>query len=208
MANVLISVLPVGELQANCYILNPEGTDKAILVDPGDDVMLIKRALASMNLSPECILLTHGHYDHMLGAAHLKNEFGCRVLIHEKDAVYLTDRTYNLCPDRDAERFLPLAPDGFIPEGDFEVSGIKFTVISTPGHTPGGICLYLPDQGALISGDTLFSNGFGRTDFKGGDWLMLVKSLKKLFLLPPETFVYPGHGAGAPVGDIRKGFYR
>ena len=208
MANVIIRALPVGELQANCYILNLEGSDKAVVIDPGDDVALIKRALSSMNLSAEAILLTHGHYDHMLGAAHLKNEFGCKVYIHEKDKVYLENRTHNLCPDCDAERFLPIAPDGLIPEGDFEVSGISFTVILTPGHTPGGVCLYLPDQGALISGDTLFSNGFGRTDFVGGDWLALCKSLKKLFALPPETFVYPGHGAGAPVGDIRKGFYR
>lgn len=208
MANVNIRVLPVGELQANCYILNAEGSDKAVLVDPGDDVERIKRALASLGLSAECILLTHGHYDHMLGAAALKNEFGCKVYIHEKDAVYLSDRTFNLCPDRDAERFSPIAPDGQIPEGAFEAAGIRFTVISTPGHTPGGVCLYLPEQGALISGDTLFSNGFGRTDFVGGDWLALCRSLKTLFNLPPETFVYPGHGAGAPVGDIRKGFYR
>lgn len=208
MANVIIRALPVGELQANCYILNLEGSDKAVVIDPGDDVALIKRALSSMNLSAEAILLTHGHYDHMLGAAHLKNEFGCKVYIHEKDKVYLENRTYNLCPDCDAERFLPIAPDGLIPEGDFEVSGISFTVILTPGHTPGGVCLYLENQKTLISGDTLFSNGFGRTDFVGGDWLTLCKSLKKLFALPPETFVYPGHGAGAPLGDIRKGFYR
>ncbi len=208
MANVNIRVLPVGELQANCYFLNAEGSDKAVLVDPGDDAGLIKRALASLNLTPECILLTHGHYDHMLGAAHLKNEFGCKVYIHEKDAIYLTDRTCNLCPDQDADRFIAQPPDALIPEGDFEVGGVRFTVIHTPGHTPGGVCLYLEDQNALISGDTLFSNGFGRTDFKGGDWLALCRSLKTLFALPPETFVYPGHGAGAPAGDIRKGFYR
>ena len=208
MTKVDIRVLPVGELQANCYILNAQGSDKAVIVDPGDDADLIKRALASLNLVPECILLTHGHYDHMLSAAHLKNEFGLKVCIHEKDAVYLTDRSYNLCPDQDAERFLPISPDGLIPEGDFEVCGIHFTVIPTPGHTPGGVCLYLENQKTLISGDTLFSNGFGRTDFVGGDWLSLCRSLKTLFNLPPETFVYPGHGAGAPVGDIRKGFYR
>lgn len=208
MANVIIRALPVGELQANCYILNLEGSEKAVVIDPGDDVSLIKRALSSMNLSVESILLTHGHYDHMLAAAHLKNEFGAKVYIHEKDKDYLEDHTYNLCPDRDKERFLPISPDGLIPEGDFEVSGIRFTIIPTPGHTPGGVCMYLPDQSALISGDTLFSNGFGRTDFVGGDWLALCKSLKKLFALPPETFVYPGHGAGAPVGNIRKGFYR
>lgn len=208
MAKVLIRALPVGELQANSYILNAEGSERALLVDPGDDPERIKRALSSLNLSCECILLTHGHFDHMLGAAHLKNAFGCKVFIHEKDAVYLSDRTFNLCPDQDKDRFLPLAPDGFIPEGDFEVCGIRFTVIHTPGHTPGGVCLYLPEQNALLSGDTLFSNGFGRTDFVGGDWLALCKSLKTLFSLPAETFVYPGHGAGAPVGEIRKGFYR
>ena len=157
MAKANIHVLPVGELQANCYILNLDSSDQAVLVDPGDDVNLIKHTLSSMNLSANSILLTHGHYDHMLGAAHLKNEFGAKIYIHEKDQIYLSDRTYNLCPDRDAERFLPVSPDGLIPEGDFEVSGIKLTVIPTPGHTPGGVCLYLPDQGALISGDTLFS---------------------------------------------------
>lgn len=208
MPNIKIHALPVGDLQANMYIIHPEGSEKALLVDPGDNVNLIKRALSELSLTPACILLTHGHYDHMLGAAHLKKEFGAKIYIHEKDAVYLSDRTYNLCPDQDADRFLPLAPDGFLPEGDFEEAGVRFCVIHTPGHTPGGICLYLKEQNALISGDTLFSNGFGRTDFIGGDWAALFKSLKTLFSLPPETYVYPGHGAGAPIGDIRKGFYR
>ncbi len=205
---VIIRVLPVGALQANCYVLNLEDSDKCVLIDPGDDVNLIKRALSELALTPECILLTHGHYDHMLGAAHLKEAFGAKVYIHEKDEAYLSDRTYNLCSDSDALRFVPLAPDGFLPEGEFEADGIRFTVIHTPGHTPGGVCFYLENQGALISGDTLFSNGFGRTDFVGGNWTALFKSLKTLFNLPPETFVYPGHGAGAPIGDIRKGFYR
>ena len=208
MSRINIRALPVGELKANCYILNPEDTNKAVLIDPGDDVNLIKRALASLSLTPEGILLTHGHYDHMLGSAHLQKEFGIKVFIHENDAVFLSDRTYNLCPDSDADRFIPIQPDGFIGQGDFEIAGIRFTVIHTPGHTPGGVCLYLENQGALISGDTLFSNGFGRTDFIGGSWTQLFKSLKTLFALPSETFVYPGHGTGAPVGDIRKGFYR
>lgn len=208
MSNINIRVLPVGELQANCYILNLDASDKAVLVDPGDDVSLIKRTLSSVSLTPECILLTHGHFDHMLGAAHLKEAFGARVFIHEKDAVYLSDRKYNLCPDADADKFIPIAPDGCITEGEFDAAGIRFTVIPTPGHTPGGVCLYLKDSNALLSGDTLFSNGFGRTDFIGGSWMDLFKSLKTLFELPPETQIFPGHGAGAPIGDIRKGFYR
>lgn len=207
-SSININILPVGELQANCYILNPEGSQDAVLVDPGDDLNKIRRALASLSLTPAAVLLTHGHYDHMLSAAHIKEEFGAKVYISENDAFYLSDRTYNLCPDSDAERFCPIVPDGFIPEGEFEIGGISFTVIPSPGHTPGGVCFYLKEQGAILTGDTLFSNGFGRTDFIGGNWTALFKSLKTLFSLPPETMVYPGHGAHAPVGDIRKGFYR
>lgn len=208
MSHVHIRPLPVGELQANCYIINEEGSKKCVLVDPGDDAGRIKSALDALSLSPEAIVLTHGHYDHMLGAAHLKEAFGAKIWIHEKDAVYLSDRTYNLCPDSDADRFIPLKPDALLTEGEIEIAGISFTVIPTPGHTPGGVCLYLKSQSALLSGDTLFSNGFGRTDFIGGSWVALFKSLKTLFQLPPETTVYPGHGAGAPIGDIRKGFYQ
>ena len=191
MTKVDIRVLPVGELQANCYFLNAQGSDKAVIVDPGDDADLIKRALASLNLVPECILLTHGHYDHMLSAAHLKNEFGLKVCIHEKDAVYLTDRSYNLCPDQDAERFLPISPDGLIPEGDFEVCGIHFTVIPTPGHTPGGVCLYLENQKTLISGDTCFQTASGAPILRAATGLRFAGRSKRCLRFRPKPLYTP-----------------
>lgn len=205
---ICIYCLPLGELQANCYIVHQKEASACILIDPGDDTNLIKKTLSSLSLTPEVILLTHGHFDHMLGAAHIKNEFGAKLYISEKDEIFLSDKTCNLCPEKDERRFLPCSCDGYISEGGQEFCGIPFTIIPTPGHTPGGVCLYIKEEGVLFSGDTLFSNGFGRTDFIGGDWAALFRSLKTLFALPPETMVYPGHGAGAPVGDIRKGFYR
>lgn len=208
MEKIYVDVLPLGELQANCYIVRREDSEKCLVIDPGDDYETLKNALSSLSLVPEHVLLTHGHFDHMLSAACLKNDFGAKICISEKDEIFLSDPSYNLCPENSVVPFAPVKADYLFTAGDYTLSGVAFTVIETPGHTPGGVCYYLKDQCMLFSGDTLFSNGFGRTDFKGGDWTALFKSLKNLFALPPDTQVFPGHGESANAGNIRKGFYR
>ena len=208
MDKILVTVLPLGELQANCYLVRREGSKNSIVIDPGDDYETLKEALDRLSLIPRHVLLTHGHFDHMLCAAHLKSDFGAKICISEKDEIFLSDKSYNLCPDTSVVPFVSAKADLLLSAGDYTLSDIDFTVIETPGHTPGGVCYYLKDEQLLFSGDTLFSNGFGRTDFKGGDWAALFKSLKTLFQLPPGTLVYPGHGEHANAGDIRKGFYR
>lgn len=182
--------LVCGAYQENCYIINGE-----LIVDPGDDLAAIKSAAPN----PRAILLTHGHFDHMLAAEELQKEFGAEVYVHEADAECLSDPALSLY-DPDVSS-LP-APHSLRHRvfGDFFEN---FRVIETPGHTPGSVCLYDEAEGVLLSGDTLFRAGFGRTDLAGGSMSKLISSIRALFQLPAETRVYPGHGEATTIGAER-----
>lgn len=189
--------LVVGQLAANCYLAVCEKTNKVAIIDPGDDGEFIIQKILDLKLKPEFMAATHGHFDHILAATELKLAFGIPFYLHQKDLSILK-RTR-----RTAEYFLgisvdpPPKVDKFIKEGDILRFGKeKLAVMETPGHTPGGICLYSNLGGVLFSGDTLFaSGGIGRTDLGGSSLENLISSIKtQLFILPEETLVYPGHG--------------
>lgn len=170
-----------GLYQANAYVI-----DGKYLVDPGDDIAALRKAVEK----PEAILLTHGHFDHMLGAEPIQKECGAAVYLHEADAGMLTDEklsAYN--PDASV-----LKQPKEIVRSDYPEEIFGFKVLHTPGHTPGCICLYNEKEGVLFSGDTLFRAGYGRYDLPGGDVNALVNSLNMLLMLPGDTTVYPGHG--------------
>ncbi len=192
-----IDGLILGSYQTNCYILRgDESAEDCLVVDTGLEAGGLIDFLGEHKLNPIAVVLTHGHADHIRGVALLRDKFpGIKVYIHRLDTEMLTGAVSNLSL-MEGIRFSTEPADFVLEEGDVvEQAGIKLKVLHTPGHTPGGICLYSEEEGIVFSGDTLFCAGVGRTDFPGGSMTRLIKSIReKLLGLPDETVVYPGHG--------------
>jgi hydroxyacylglutathione hydrolase len=194
-------VFPVGMLQCNCSILGDPVSREAVVVDPGADVAYIASRVAAHGLTVKQIVVTHAHIDHIAGALSLQALTGAPVLYNEGDLPLVAMMDVQAgwlgmaTPD-------VAAPDGSLAHGDrFGVTGVHGTVLQTPGHTPGSLCLYLPDQALLLAGDTLFAGSVGRTDLPGGDAATLLRSIyTHLLPLPSETRVIPGHGPATTIG--------
>jgi glyoxylase-like metal-dependent hydrolase (beta-lactamase superfamily II) len=192
-----IDRLILGTFETNCYILRQnEAAKDCLIIDTGLEAGELTDFLSQQKLNPLAVVLTHGHADHITGLAIVRKNYPhIKVYIHKLDASMLTKPTSNL--SLLTGRFFKTAPaDVLIEDGDLiEQAGVKLEVFHTPGHTPGGICLYSKDNGIVFTGDTLFADSVGRTDFPGGNMTQLIKSIKKkLCILPDETVVYPGHG--------------
>jgi glyoxylase-like metal-dependent hydrolase (beta-lactamase superfamily II) len=194
-----IKRLVVSPIETNCYIVSRKGGTEAFIIDPGDDAAVIAEAVCADGLRPAGIINTHGHADHAGANGELKDRFNCPILIHELDAPYLLDPELNLSMFMGGRMDGPAA-DRILKDGEEACLGdTAFRVIHSPGHTPGGICLFA--EGVLFSGDTLFSSSVGRTDFPGGSQEALLTSIRtKLLTLPEETVVYPGHGPSTIIG--------
>lgn len=195
-----IKTMQVGALGTNCYIVSCSRTKEALIIDPGGNASDIISYVHAHDLAVKAIVDTHGHGDHIASNDELRDRLGAKLYIHEKDQAMLASAEENLS----LYIGIPIelrAADAFLREGDtLTIGDIVFTVLETPGHTRGGISLYTKD-GAVFSGDTLFYLSVGRTDFPGGSMRALNESIKeKLFTLPDDTKVYPGHG---PATDIR-----
>lgn len=190
----------LGDWGTNCYIVACSETKQAAVIDPGQPDAWIKRVLREENLTPRLVILTHGHLDHIGGVEWVKGFTGAPVLIHPADAAMLPDPALNGSLFF-GERVVAPPADRLLNEGEtVAVGNLRLQVLHTPGHTPGGICLYT--AGHVIAGDTLFAGSIGRTDLPGGNYETLIRSIKqKLLPLPPETVVYPGHGETTSVGD-------
>ena len=192
---MIFQTVVVGPLAVDCYIAGSETTREAAVIDPGGDAGKIIEALQKNNLKLKYIILTHAHFDHAGAAAELQEETGAQVMVHEKDAILLknTDAQAALFGMQTSR---PPKPDYFLRGGDnIKIGDVEMEVIETPGHTPGGISLYVKDAGVVFTGDTLFWGSIGRTDLPGGDFNTIIHSLKdKLGRLPDDTKVYPGHG--------------
>lgn len=202
-----IQTIVCGAYQENAYLVCPEGGDTAALIDPGDDLPALRRAVAASGRKLGGILLTHGHFDHMLSARALQMESGAAVYVHPADAKMLADRNLSVYDAQAARQPFPEGLEGADPGAEIEICGLRFSVLHTPGHTPGGVCYYDAAGGALFSGDTLFCAGFGRFDLPGGSARELRASLTRLFALPDETRVLPGHGCETSIAAER-GRYR
>jgi hydroxyacylglutathione hydrolase len=173
----MLRKIVVGPYQANCYVLGCKETMEGLVIDPGDEVFRIVQAITETGLTIRHILITHGHIDHVGGAAELKRITGAPVSIHPLDITGL-----GFSPDREVN-------DG----DDIRVGTYLIKVLHTPGHSPGGVCYLAP--GAVFTGDTLFAGSIGRTDFPGGDHRRLIEGVQsKLFTLDENLRVYPGHG--------------
>jgi hydroxyacylglutathione hydrolase len=191
----------VGMMGVCCYILSCEQTSKAAIVDPGGDEQRLLELVQASNLEVEYIIATHGHPDHVCGNRRIKEATGAAIVMHEADDDFFSqDQVKNYFSMLGLEATPPT--DIRVKDGDSISFGeVSLEVIHTPGHTPGGMCLYnKPD---LITGDTLFVGGIGRTDFPGGSHHELISSIQqKLLKLPPETIVWPGHGYGGSRSTI------
>lgn len=181
---MLIKTLPVGQLETNCYVVTNESTLECVVIDPGDESNTILDYIESNHLKCTAVMITHGHYDHTGAADAVAEETGATVYMNSRDDARVIE-----------SRQLPYRlPDNGInyDDGDIiDTAGLRFEVIATPGHTPGGVTIKCED--CLFTGDTLFRGSLGRTDLDGGDMDKELASLKKLCSLEGDYEVYPGH---------------
>ena len=200
---MIIEKLEVGPIMANCFILGCESTKEAVVVDPGDDADRILMALAKAELQVKYLVNTHGHFDHVGANKRMKEVTGAPIAIHPGDEPMLTELSRSAAMFGLSAENSPPA-DRLLNHGDEICFGeTTLKVIHTPGHSPGGICLYTP--GHLFAGDALFAGSIGRTDLPGGDFDTLISSIKtKLFTLPEETVVYTGHGPETSIGNEKR----
>lgn len=193
-----------GIISTNCYLVINEETKQTVVIDPAACPAYLMGHIKSEGLQVEAILLTHGHFDHIMGIGDLRIEFPVPVYAHEGDWETLLDPSLNLSISyTDGYTF-----DGatYVRDGQtLELAGASFQVIHTPGHTPGGVCYYLENEKVLFSGDTLFQNSVGRTDFPNSSMSDLIRSLReKVMALPDDVKVYPGHMGETTIGHERK----
>jgi hydroxyacylglutathione hydrolase len=202
---MILETFPVGPLHCNCTILGDEVTHEAVVVDPGDNIPEILSRLQKHGLTLRQIIVTHAHIDHVGGAALLRKSTGAPVVMNQRDlellgmmemqAGWLGIPTPQVAPpDASAEDGLTVG-----------LATLPAQVLHTPGHTPGSICLLLPDHDLLLAGDTLFAGSIGRTDLPGGDGRQILRSLReRLLALPDSTRVLPGHGPETTIGEERQ----
>jgi glyoxylase-like metal-dependent hydrolase (beta-lactamase superfamily II) len=199
---VKIQGFTIGPLETNAYLVVDEGSRQALLIDPGIESEDIYQVIEKEGFEICAIVNTHGHFDHVCGNEFFKAKTGAPVLIHQEDVALMRQAA------QQALTFgfqvpTPPPPDRLLTEGDEVVVGEnRMLVLHTPGHTPGGICLY--GGGLAIVGDTLFAGSIGRTDLVGGSIEILLASIRsKILSLPNETAVYPGHGPPTTIGEER-----
>lgn len=198
---ICIDSTVVGGVGTNCYIVRKEGSDRCVVIDPGDDGKQLAGFIKDNGLVLEDILLTHGHFDHIMGASDLMSELGGRLCVLEEEKELLEDAGLNVSAMAGAGP-VSLFADLFLKDGqDYETAGMKFTVIHTPGHTRGSCCYYMKEEALLFSGDTLFFESIGRSDLPTGNGNTLIQSLReKVLTLPEEVKVFPGHGPATQIG--------
>lgn len=202
---MILRQLVVGRLSTNCYLLGCERTREAMVIDPGGDADSILETVVELDLKVQQIVLTHSHFDHILAADELRSATGAGLAIHRSEASMLTD------PPALFRFFAPQTPRGLVADrllddGDtLSVGELQAEVLHTPGHSPGGISLWMAEEGIVFCGDTLFQQGVGRSDFPGSDHETLMRSIReRLYALPDETVVYPGHGPSTTIGHERQ----
>ncbi len=198
--NLKIMSVTLGMCQTNCYFVYKEGNNKGIFIDPADNGKMLYEGLKNKGFEISAIFITHGHFDHITGADELRKLSGAKIYAPLEDKELLEDPIQNLSGNW-AEP-VTLSADEYFGDGkEYEIEGMKFKTILTPGHTKGSSCFYFEEDKQLFSGDTLFYESIGRTDFPTGSHSQLVRNLKeKLLTLPADVEVHSGHGPASDIG--------
>ncbi|MGA2356112.1 MAG: MBL fold metallo-hydrolase [Terriglobales bacterium] len=198
-------ILPVGPLHCNCSIIGDETTHEAMVIDPGDDIEDVLAIIRDQKLQVKQIVITHAHIDHVGGAMKLRAATGAPILLNQNDYALLKmlDVQASWLGVATPEE---VAIESSIADGQsLQTGSIKASVLHTPGHTEGSVCLYFPAEKLLIAGDTLFARSIGRTDLPGGSYEKIMRSLHdRVLTLPDETVVIPGHGQRTTIGEERE----
>lgn len=200
-----IKRLVLGLVRTNCYIVYSEETKKAVIIDPAADSRRIMEEISGLGIVPEAILLTHGHFDHMLAAESLKNGYQVPICVHKADAELVKHPDLN-CSQQFLHMSYSISADEELEDGqNLRFLDGAFTVLSTPGHTEGSCCYYAKEDNILFSGDTLFQESVGRTDLPTGSAAKLENSIReRLFVLPEDTLVLSGHGDQTTIGEEKQ----
>jgi hydroxyacylglutathione hydrolase len=198
-------ILPVGPLQCNCSVVGDEASREGMVIDPGDDIADILALIQKHNLTIKQIVITHAHIDHVGGAMKLRQATGAPILLNQND--------YALLKMLDVQAaWLGMATPGRVEidqdlanGNSVKAGSLNASVLHTPGHTEGSVCLYFAPEKKLIAGDTLFAGSIGRTDLPGGSYKKIISSLhERVLALPDETVVIPGHGPLTTIGGERQ----
>ncbi|HYS42849.1 MAG TPA: MBL fold metallo-hydrolase [Geobacteraceae bacterium] len=202
---MIFEIVVVGPLEVNCFILGCETTREGVIVDPGSEAEKVLAAAGKLGLTIRQVINTHGHFDHVGGNRQVLAATGATLLIHDGDVPFLSRAAevatrYGLTTENSPP------PDQLLEDGLLLTFGkYGMQVLHTPGHTPGGCCLYLESEGKVITGDTLFAEGVGRTDFPGSSHEALIEGIRsKLLTLPDKTVAYPGHGPATTIGHEKR----
>jgi len=201
---MILRSFKVGEIKTNCYLLMDKRTKKAVVIDPGAHSEELIAEIKELGAEVKHIIITHGHWDHIGGVNVLKEFTDAEVLAHTKAKNFLTDERLNFS-HLYHKKHVTVYPDRYLEENmAIHIGDLKLSVIHTPGHTPGCICLYEHNKKILFSGDLLFKSTVGRSDLPGGDFHTLISSLRnKILPLSDVIEVYPGHGVKTTLGHER-----
>lgn len=196
----MIEKITVGLMPTNCYVIYDENTKDALIVDPGYESNKITKFIEEKELNPKYIYLTHCHFDHIMGADWLKNQLDLPIACLDKEENNIKDEDVTMGKSIVLKPVTVIPDKIFFENDEIQIGDLNFKVIHTPGHTSGSSCLY--GEGSLISGDTLFKGTYGRCDLPTGNLHDIVNSVNsKLFELPSDTIVYPGHGEITTIGE-------
>lgn len=203
---MILECVPVGELEANCFVLCDEETKVGAVIDPGEYTENVKRAIERSGMTElKYILCTHGHFDHICGASKIKKDYpDARVCIGKEDTPYLENGLLSLATIFKAD-FEPCKADLEFSHGDtFAIGNIKVSIHSAPGHTPGGVLYVLDEERIIFTGDTLFCGSVGRTSFKGGSTEALMNTLSEMKEFPDDYVIHTGHGESSTIGNEKR----
>ncbi|MDW5299915.1 MAG: MBL fold metallo-hydrolase [Sedimentibacter sp.] len=195
---MIFEAITVGSYYSNCYIVGSDETKEAAIIDPGAEFNKIDKKIIELGVKPKMIILTHAHGDHIGAVEELVEKYGVKVYIHADDAQALIDSQTNLSKVLFGKN-ISINPDGMLKDGDeLHLSDLKFEIIHTPGHTKGGICIKVGN--IMMTGDTLFNNSIGRTDFPGGSFEEIINSIQeKIFKYDEDIIIYPGHNSPSTI---------
>lgn len=200
MGKVKVDYKVLGMVSTNCYFICNEETKETVIIDPADNYNAIAGVIESKGYIPKAVFLTHGHFDHILAAREICDKYQIKCYVYEEEKELAQDPDANLSTSFMGP-FTLRADKTFSDNQEAEIAGIHFKVLHTPGHTKGSCCYYIADEGILISGDTIFNESVGRTDFPTGNASTLLQSIRdRIFVLPDDTRIFPGHGSETTVG--------